>query len=69
MTTSTEINIKLAYSIPEFCKASSLGRSKTYEEIRSGNIVVRKFGKRTVILVEDAKRYLNSLPVLESGNG
>jgi excisionase family DNA binding protein len=64
MTLSKEAR-KLGYSIPEFAEATSLGRSKIYQEINNGNLKARKFGKRTVIIESDAIAYLESLPLLE----
>ena len=68
MNTSTSNNnlLKLSFSIPEFSQASSLGRSKIYAEIKAGKLIAHKMGKRTIILLEDGKAYLSSLPVLEA---
>lgn len=68
MNSTIEILPKLAYSIPEFCDIASIGRSKVYEEIKSGNIIVRKFGKRTLILADEGRNYLESLPILVANN-
>ena len=40
---------KLAYSVKEACKASSLGRTTIYAHIASGRLKVRRIGGRTVI--------------------
>lgn len=52
-----------AFSIEQLCKWSSIGRSTIYEEIREGRLQVRKVGRRTIVLREDAERWLSSLPV------
>lgn len=52
-----------AFSIEQLCKWSSIGRSTIYEEIRDGRLQVRKVGRRTIVLREDAERWLSSLPV------
>lgn len=52
---------KLAYSINEFCEAVSIGRNKTYIEIKEGRLKTVKIGRRTVIRREDAEAWLNSL--------
>lgn len=49
--------MKLRYSIPEFCEATGLSRSKTYERIRAGQISVVKDGKETFITHDEAVRY------------
>jgi excisionase family DNA binding protein len=51
---------KLAYSVPEFCEATSLGRSLVYEEIRKGRLRATKIGTRTIILREDGLAWLRS---------
>ncbi|MEZ5586252.1 MAG: hypothetical protein R3E46_04190 [Sedimenticolaceae bacterium] len=52
---------KLAYSIPEFCEASSLKKSFVYAEIANGRLKTRKAGRRTIILPDDARAYFASL--------
>ena len=39
------------------------GRTKLYEAIGAGQLAVRKFGKRTIVLREDLTRFLAKLPV------
>ncbi len=53
---------KLAYSIDESCKVSTVGRTKTYEAIGSGALIARKVGRRTVILHKDLESWLDNLP-------
>lgn len=53
----------LAYSIEAACKATGIGRSAIYEELRSGALRARKFGRRTVILADDLRAWLESFPV------
>ena len=55
---------KLAYSIDEFASASGLGRTRLYDAIAAGQLRARKFGKRTVILVDDGRAFLMNLPQL-----
>jgi excisionase family DNA binding protein len=52
----------LAISIEDVTKASGLGRSKVYEEIRDGRLLARKVGKRTLILMADLKAWLEAFP-------
>lgn len=51
-----------AYSIANFGRAFSVGRSTVYEEIRAGRLKVRKVGTRTIITYDDAMAWLHSLP-------
>lgn len=53
---------KLAVSIPEAVEMTGIGRSSLYLLFRKGRIIPRKSGKRTLIMVEDIKAYLASLP-------
>lgn len=53
-----------AYTLPDFCRAFGIGRTKAYEEIRAGRLKARKNGTRTIILAADAEAWLNSLPEL-----
>ncbi len=54
---------KLAYSVPELAAAAATSRSIIYEQIAAGSLKTRKIGARTVVLAEDARRWLDSLPV------
>jgi hypothetical protein len=57
---------KLAYSIAELTEISGVGRSFLYEEIKAGRLVVKKAGRRSLVLYEDAKAWLTSLPKSEA---
>jgi hypothetical protein len=56
---------KLAFSISEFAEISGLGRTFIYEEINAKRLKVRKAGRRTIVLQDDALSYLQSLPVAD----
>ena len=56
--------LRRAMSIPEFCERYGPGRTKTYEELKSGRLRARKIGKRTVITEDDAEDWLLRLPVV-----
>jgi excisionase family DNA binding protein len=56
---------RLAYSIREAADISGLGRSSIYVAIRDGQLKVKKHGRRTLILADDLKSYLQSLPQVE----
>ena len=57
---------KLAYGVQEFGAVAGLGRTKVYAEIAAGRLRAKKAGRRTIILAEDARAYLASLPELPS---
>jgi excisionase family DNA binding protein len=52
----------LAYTIPEACKASGLGRTSLYKLISAGQLPCRKHGTRTLILESDLRAFLEGLP-------
>lgn len=52
-----------AFSIDQLCQWASIGRTTIYEEIKEGRLLVRKVGRRTIILRGDAERWLSSLPI------
>ena len=54
-----------AMSISQFCQDYDTGRTRAYEEIRSGRLRARKNGKRTIITEDDAEDWLQQLPVYE----
>ena len=57
---------KLAYTIPEFCAASGIGRTRVYAAIAERKLRARKYGARTVILAEDGRKFLAGLPDLQA---
>jgi len=53
----------LAYTIPDACKASAASRSAIYRAIKSGDLTLRKRGTRSLIMADELRRWLQSLPV------
>lgn len=51
-----------AMSILDFCAWAGIGRSLAYREIESGRLKIRKVGRRTLVTIEAAQAWLNSLP-------
>jgi hypothetical protein len=56
----------LARSVDDFAMAIGIGRTTLYAEIAAGRLKARKVGKRTVILDEDGRAFLASLPELQA---
>ena len=62
MPTNFENVSREALSIAEGCAMANMGRTKIYNAIKGGKLTARKFGKRTLILKDDLRRFLESLP-------
>lgn len=53
---------KRAFSIAEFGYRYAIGRTTTYQEIKSGRLKVLKVGRRSLITETDAEAWLAALP-------
>jgi hypothetical protein len=58
---------QLAYSIEETARITSVGRTGLYAEIKAGRLKARKAGRRTVLLADDIRQWLVSLPQINGG--
>jgi excisionase family DNA binding protein len=54
----------LALTIPEIAKMGGPKRDTAYKAIKAGRLRAIKEGRRTLILVEDLKKYLAALPAI-----
>ena len=59
---------QLAFNISEAGQAANTGRTAIYEAIRSGELRAVKRGRRTLILADDLRRWLESLPAVIAKN-
>ena len=49
-------------SIAKLCDYASVGRTAAFAEIKAGRLIAHKRGRTTIILIEDADAWLQSLP-------
>jgi excisionase family DNA binding protein len=60
---------KLAHSVGEAASISGISRSMLYRYIAAGLLPLRKAGRRSLILADDLRKFLRSLPRLSAGGG
>ena len=53
----------LAHSVEEAATRANCGRTTVYAAIKARSLTARKIGRRTIILDEDLRRWLVSLPM------
>lgn len=51
-------------TISEACAVASAGRTAIYEAIKSGSLQARKRGRKTLILPDDLRHWVESHPAL-----
>jgi hypothetical protein len=56
----------LAYTIAEAVRAAAVSRSELYRAVKRGELALRKRGKRSIILADELRRWLASLPTAPS---
>jgi excisionase family DNA binding protein len=58
---------RIAVSPAEACKLTSTGPTKLYEALAAGDLRAVKMGRKTLIMVEDLKAWIQRLPAFQSG--
>lgn len=59
LNTITEKQERLAYSVEEISEQTTLSKAFLRNEIRAGNLKVKRCGRRVLILKDDFMNYLN----------
>jgi hypothetical protein len=54
--------IPLAYTVAEAVKVAAVSRTELYRAVGRKELTLRKRGKRSIILADELKRWLASLP-------
>ena len=52
----------LAHTIKRVCELTGLSKTSIYEAIRDAKLKSRKYGNRTLVLHDDLKSFITSLP-------
>ncbi|HQT63437.1 MAG: hypothetical protein B7Z75_10820 [Acidocella sp. 20-57-95] len=52
----------IALTIEDTVKTSGLARSRIYELMGTGELIARKAGRRTLIMADSLRAYLENLP-------
>jgi excisionase family DNA binding protein len=61
------MSTRLAVTIPEACELAHLSRSTLYQAIKRGDLIARKYRRRTLILRSDLENFLAKLPASNGG--
>jgi excisionase family DNA binding protein len=55
----------IVLTIAEACAAARIGRTSLYREVKAGKLRAIKRGRRTLILLTDLRRWLQSSPAIK----
>ncbi len=61
----TNMETPLAYTIAEACTATRTGKTALYEAIKTGELRAVKRGRRTLVLPDDLREWIEKLPTIE----
>jgi excisionase family DNA binding protein len=59
------IEQKISFTIEQAVKATGIGRTAIFAAIKSGRLVARKNGRRTLIASSDLQQFISNLPTVD----
>ena len=57
---------RIALTVIEACQVAGVSRTSLYAAIGRSELVARKRGRRTLVLMDDLRNWINQLPTLAS---
>ena len=56
---------QLLFTVAQCCRMAAIGRTKFYELVATGEIPIRKIGKKTLVVASDLRDWIERLPAVD----